>query len=163
MDSTRIDFRLLLEQLPAIVWATDRELRFVYARGAGLIALGLGADEVVGLCLEEYLGRDYDHLLLSLRRARAAMEARDTELQGECLEKSRNVLTELLVTLDRERGGEVAANLAALYSFLLGELVQVGVRADLGRLDRVTHMLGELRDAFAQVSSTAAVAASHSA
>jgi len=105
----------------------------------------------------------YDHLLLSLRRARAAMEARDTELQGECLEKSRNVLTELLVTLDRDRGGEVAANLAALYSFLLGELVQVGVRADLGRLDRVTHMLGELRDAFAQVSSTAAVAASHSA
>jgi len=105
----------------------------------------------------------YDHLLLSLRRARGAMEARDTELQGECLEKSRNVLTELLVTLDRDRGGEVAANLAALYSFLLGELVQVGVRADLGRLDRVTHMLGELRDAFAQVSSTAAVAASHSA
>ena len=50
MDATKeIDFRLLLEQLPAIVWATDRDLRFVYSRGAGLVALGLGADEVVGL------------------------------------------------------------------------------------------------------------------
>ena len=105
----------------------------------------------------------YDHLLLSLRRARSAMEAKDSEVQGDCLEKSRNVLTELLVTLDRERGGEVAANLGALYSFLLGELVQVGIRGDISRLDRVAHMIGELRDAFAQVSATAAVAAAQPA
>ncbi len=57
MDAMKeIDFRLLLEQLPAIVWATDRDLRFVYSRGAGLVALGLGADEVVGLSLSDYLG-----------------------------------------------------------------------------------------------------------
>ena len=105
----------------------------------------------------------YDHLLVSLRRARAAMEAGDAEQQGDQLEKSRNVLTELLVTLDRERGGEVAANLSALYSFLLGELVQVGVRGDVARLDRVTHMIGELRDAFAQLSATPAAAAAQSA
>jgi flagellar secretion chaperone FliS len=97
----------------------------------------------------------YDHLLLSLRRARTAMEARDSEAQGTSLEKARDVLTELLVTLDRERGGEVASNLAALYAFLLGELVEVGVRPDVKRLDRITHMIGELRDAFAQVSTTA--------
>lgn len=42
MDASKeIDFRLLLEQLPAIVWATDRDLRFVYSRGAGLAALSL--------------------------------------------------------------------------------------------------------------------------
>jgi flagellar protein FliS len=105
----------------------------------------------------------YDHLLLSLRRARAAMDARDIDAQGVSLEKGRDVLTELLVTLDRDRGGEVAANLAALYSFLLGELVQVGIRADGARLDRVTHMIGELRDAFAQASTSAVAAAARSA
>jgi PAS domain S-box-containing protein len=57
MDASKeIDFRLLLEQLPAIVWATDRDLRYVYSRGAGLSALGLGADEMVGLSLSDYLG-----------------------------------------------------------------------------------------------------------
>ena len=101
----------------------------------------------------------YDHLLLSLRRARVAMEARDADAQSECLDKARNVLTELLVTLDRDRGGEVAVNLAALYSFLLGELVQVGIRGDVARLDRVSHMIGELRDAFAQVAATPMAAA----
>lgn|SRR5690349_11191275 len=105
----------------------------------------------------------YDHLLLSLRRARTAMETNDRDLQSESLEKSRNVLTELLVTLDRERGGDVAANLSALYSFLLGELVQVGIRSDVMRLDRVARMIAELRDAFAQVSTTATVAAAQSA
>ena len=101
----------------------------------------------------------YDHLLLSLRRARAAMDARDNDLQSASLEKARNILTELLVTLDRERGGEVAANLGALYSFLLGELVQVGIRSDAARLDRVSHMIGELREAFAQVAATPVVGA----
>src|SRR5262245_2919279 len=87
----------------------------------------------------------FDHLLVSLHRAKTAMGNGDFDVQGEHLEKSRNVLTELLVTLDRERGGEIAVNLSVLYSFLLGELVQVGVRADRARLDRVTHMIGELR------------------
>src|SRR5437879_2486894 len=65
-----IDFRLLLEQLPAIVWATDRDLCFHYARGAGLVALGLGADEVVGLSLSDYLGtRDPDDPTLAAHRA----------------------------------------------------------------------------------------------
>ena len=94
----------------------------------------------------------FDHLLVSLRRAKTAMTNGEFELQGDQLEKSRNILTELLVTLDRERGGEIAINLSALYAFLLGELVQVGVRADHARLDRVTHMIGELRSAFAEAS-----------
>ena len=101
----------------------------------------------------------YDHLLASLHRARAAMDARNDELLSEQLDKSRNVLTELLVTLDRERGGEVASNLATLYSFLLGELVQVGVRSDAARLDRVTRMIAELREAFAQLATAPAAAA----
>ena len=96
----------------------------------------------------------FDHLLVSLRRAKVAMANGEFEQQGEHLEKSRNILTELLVTLDRERGGEIAINLSALYSFLLGELVQVGIRADAARLDRVTHMLAELRSAFAEASQT---------
>ena len=105
----------------------------------------------------------YDHLLLSLRRARTAMDARDVEAQSVSLEKGRDVLTELLVTLDRDRGGEVASNLAALYSFLLGELVQVGIRGDVARLDRVTGMIGDLRDAFALASTSVVATAAQTA
>src|SRR5438876_951206 len=79
-----IDFRLLLEQLPAIVWATDRDLRFVYSRGAGLAALGLGADEVVGLLLSDHLGtRDPNDPTLAAHRAALAGVATAYELRHE--------------------------------------------------------------------------------
>jgi PAS domain S-box-containing protein len=85
MDAMKeIDFRLLLEQLPAIVWATDRELCFVYARGAGLDALGLGADEVVGLSLGDYLGtRDPADPTLVVHRAALAGVPTVYELRHE--------------------------------------------------------------------------------
>ena len=96
----------------------------------------------------------YDHLLVTLRRARMAIEAGDVEARGELLEKARAVVTELLVTLDHDRGGDIARNLSGLYSFILSELVQAGVRPSAERLDRVTVMVGELRDAFAQIAAT---------
>ena len=96
----------------------------------------------------------YDHALLNLRRARMAMERGDVEQRGVTLDRARNVISELLSTLDAERGGEVANNLSALYVFLFGELVDLGMRPDVARLERVTAMVSELRDAFAEIAAT---------
>ncbi|MFN7017587.1 MAG: hypothetical protein ACK4P5_10605 [Fimbriimonadales bacterium] len=38
--------RLILSQLPAIMWTVDRELRFTSSLGAGLSALGLTENEI---------------------------------------------------------------------------------------------------------------------
>jgi PAS domain S-box-containing protein len=46
--------RLLIEQLPAILWATDADLRFTSSLGAGLARLGLKQNQVVGMTLYEY-------------------------------------------------------------------------------------------------------------
>jgi two-component system, cell cycle sensor histidine kinase and response regulator CckA len=46
--------RVLIEQLPAILWTVDRDLRFTSAVGAGLLRLGLKPDEIVGVPLQEY-------------------------------------------------------------------------------------------------------------
>jgi PAS domain S-box-containing protein len=48
--------RLAIQQVPAILWTTDEELRFTSSLGAGLTALGLAPNQVVGLSLEQYLG-----------------------------------------------------------------------------------------------------------
>lgn len=97
----------------------------------------------------------YDHLLVSLRRARIAVDAGNFELRSGLLEKCRAILGELLATLDHERGGEIARELSGLYAFLLSELVDVGVHADLARLDRITAMVAELREAFAEAAGRA--------
>jgi signal transduction histidine kinase len=42
-----VDLLALLDQLPAVVWATDHEPRLTYARGAALKHFGPGGDEVL--------------------------------------------------------------------------------------------------------------------
>ncbi|HLW82941.1 MAG TPA: PAS domain S-box protein [Candidatus Acidoferrales bacterium] len=50
--------RVLIEQLPAILWTTDTELRFTSSVGAGLARLGLKPNEAVGLTLYEFFQTD---------------------------------------------------------------------------------------------------------
>lgn len=94
----------------------------------------------------------FDAALAALTRARTGitMSNRDLALSG--LDKTRQLVGELLGSLDRERGGDLAARLASVYAFTLSELTDLGVRPDLARLDRTISMVRQLRDAFAEIS-----------
>ena len=48
--------QLMLRQLPAILWATDADLRFTSTGGAGLKALGLQPNQGLGVPVSEYFG-----------------------------------------------------------------------------------------------------------
>ncbi len=59
----------LVEQLPAVVWTTDRELCFDTSVGAGLAALGLVPGQVRGMPVKDYLGTsDPDHPAIRAHR-----------------------------------------------------------------------------------------------
>jgi PAS domain S-box-containing protein len=47
--------RVLIEQLPAVLWTADKEMRFTSMLGAGLSRLGLKPNELVGIKLADYL------------------------------------------------------------------------------------------------------------
>jgi len=49
---------MVVDQARAMLWTTDRDLRFTSSRGAGLAALDLLPDQVVGQTLYEYLQTD---------------------------------------------------------------------------------------------------------
>jgi PAS domain S-box-containing protein len=46
--------RVLIEQLPAVLWTVDRNLRFTSAVGSGLARLGLKPNQLVGMSLSDY-------------------------------------------------------------------------------------------------------------
>jgi PAS domain S-box-containing protein len=46
--------RVLVEQLPAVLWTVGKDLRFTSALGAGLARLGLKPNQIVGVSLMEY-------------------------------------------------------------------------------------------------------------
>jgi len=67
----------LVEQMPAIAWTTDRELRFTSSVGGGLAGVGLSPGEVVGRTLQEYLGTDNPEMA-AIAAHQAALEGRST-------------------------------------------------------------------------------------
>jgi len=46
--------RVLIEQLPAVLWTVDKNLRFTSAVGSGLARLGLKPNQIVGMLLPDY-------------------------------------------------------------------------------------------------------------
>ena len=101
----------------------------------------------------------YDKMLLTLRRARVATEARDIEGRVTHLLSVHDMVTELKVSLDHEVGGTISRDLDALYAFMLQELMAANRHADVARIDVVLRIAGELREAFAGAQAQLAAGA----
>jgi flagellar protein FliS len=98
----------------------------------------------------------FDHVLVSLFRARAAAAADKLELRLEGLTKARAGIMELLTTLDVQKGGQIGTNLRSLYGFLYTQLMDEARNPDPTRLGKIMAMVTELRDAFATIAGDSA-------
>jgi two-component system, cell cycle sensor histidine kinase and response regulator CckA len=74
--------RLLIEQLPAVLWTVDKELCFTSSVGAGLARLGLKPHEVVGKSLQEYFQTD-DRTFTPIAAHRRALAGESTTFHTE--------------------------------------------------------------------------------
>jgi flagellar protein FliS len=105
----------------------------------------------------------FDKMLLTLRRARLAMDAGDIEQRTVQLLAADDMIAELKVSLDHEQGGAISRDLDALYAFMLRELHAANRTKDGARIDVVLRIAAELREAFAgaqrQLAASAAPAA----
>lgn len=119
--------------------------------------------EVLTASPEKLVVITFDHILVNLRRARLAIEAGNIELRAQSLGKAREGVMELWMSIDLERGGDVAANLHALYSFVVRELLEVGRTREIAKVDSVVKIIGNLREAFATIAADPKLATSPAA
>jgi flagellar protein FliS len=96
----------------------------------------------------------YDRLLLDLRLAAGAD---DPYAAGLNVDHAVQVLAELSGSLDQRHGGP-AENLAAIYSYLIGGLLQARIGNDLSGIDGYIGIVEDLRSAWAQIAVPAAPA-----
>jgi len=66
--------------------------------------------------------------------------------------KAQDIITELIVSLDFEKGGEIAKNLFALYVFMNRELLDANITKKNKPLEDVKMLLAELREAWAEIA-----------
>jgi flagellar protein FliS len=101
----------------------------------------------------------YDGALARVTGAEQALaEPVDLEAAHTALTKAQAIVHELLGTLDLERGGAVAANLASIYTYVVELLVEVNLSKDPTALAEVADLLTGIRDAWEQACVQRAVA-----
>ena len=66
---------------------------------------------------------------------------------------AQDILSELMSALDFEKGGVLARNLFSLYSFMTRRLLEGNLQKDTAPLVEVKKLLGELRDAWDEIST----------
>ena len=98
----------------------------------------------------------YDGVLkfISVARAGCALPESDPQrlpMVQEGVRRSLAIIDELRATLDRDKGGEYAANLDQLYAYYSRRLLKAQVTFDDAPLAEVEKLVGHLREGWAQM------------
>ncbi len=80
----------------------------------------------------------------------------DITRKGEAVSKAINIIENgLKASLDLSAGGDLAGKLASLYDYMTARLLHANLHNQPAVLDEVSHLLAELRDAWAQIGGAA--------
>lgn len=65
--------------------------------------------------------------------------------------KAQDIITELMVSLDFEKGGEIAPKLFGLYRYFNDRLMEANINKDAEPIKAIRGLMSELRDAWARI------------
>jgi len=94
----------------------------------------------------------YDKAVMSLKVAIRAIGDGEIEARWRANNKAVEIINHLLMTLDMEKGGEVASNLEAVYGYMLHRLLDVDMRNDPRAAEEVIQLLEPLRASWAELA-----------
>lgn len=90
----------------------------------------------------------YDGSLRFMEAGKRAMELGDYYKQNENLSRAQKIVTELTCSLDLQKGGEIAQNLAALYNFVYNQLVEANITDRPDMVDQAIKVMSDLREGW---------------
>lgn len=100
----------------------------------------------------------YDGALRFMEQGKHAIQTKDLAKQNDSLQRAQKIVLELMSCLDMERGGEIAKNLLALYTFVLNELVKANVEDSVKSVDNCIRVLSDLRESWSEIERNGAAA-----
>jgi flagellar secretion chaperone FliS len=95
----------------------------------------------------------YEGAIDSIKLAKIKLIAKDFESKNKALVKAQNIISELLCSLDFEKGGQIAKNLDGLYNYMLRQILQADLNSDTERFDEIIGLLEELLSAWKTIFS----------
>jgi len=104
----------------------------------------------------------FEHILSNLAIARGCMlrirgnlPLQDVVAKGKALGKAVRLINQLNATLDMEKGGEIAANLGSLYTYILNRMTQANVTNDEQIIAEVSGLIGTIKAGWDKIVTDA--------
>lgn len=94
----------------------------------------------------------YTEFLCCLSVSKEAFLMNDDQVSNKNLSKAVEILVELAVSLDRERGGQVGFFLALLYEYITVKLLLLRREPTLERFDEIIRLITPLKQAWETIA-----------
>lgn len=91
---------------------------------------------------------------ISLVDESGKIEPNNTELYGTLLKKTQAIVSELQISLDMEKGEEIAKNLMAIYVYFNREILAATMNHDTATLKNVRDLMDKLLASWKAVASS---------
>ena len=92
----------------------------------------------------------YDGAIRFLQIAADSMEPHKYDIVNTNIIKAQDIITELMLSLDLERGGKIASSLFNIYAYLKKHLLEANLAKDAAFVHESSAMLQQLRRAWEQ-------------
>jgi flagellar protein FliS len=93
----------------------------------------------------------YDGALKALGMAAEYYRCEKNQDGYDEIQKAKRMVTHLYTTLDTEKGGQVAANLGKIYSWVIAQLGIIEATKDVEQINAVVSALNNLRSGWAEL------------
>lgn len=94
----------------------------------------------------------YDGAIRFLRISVDKMNPRTYDVVNTNIIKAQDIITELMLSLNMEEGGEIAANLFNLYAYMKKRLLEGNIEKNTAPIVEVIKMLEQLRTAWEEAA-----------
>jgi len=95
----------------------------------------------------------YEGAVGAVRQARQCLANEQIMERSKAVSKTVEILTELMVSLDRDNGGELSARLHRLYSYMQQRVLEAHTRQDDAPLAEVESLLATLLEGWRQAAA----------
>ncbi len=86
--------------------------------------------------------------IAQVARARACTEHQDFQNKGIAVNAAVDIISTLFSSLDQDKGGDVAGNLAALYTYMLEALAIAHAESDTAKFSEVERLLRTVKEGW---------------
>lgn len=90
----------------------------------------------------------YDFAIRNCKSAKEKLSQGNVQARTKTLHRAQQAITELMVSLNFSKGGDIAKKLYSLYSYMNKRLIDANMKKDSVPIDEVIKYLTELREAW---------------